>query len=422
MDPPTEGASGLGGDPSGLPISQVKRTARAILTTVVHLIALESFPHMADLLQTPLHALHLELGARMVPFAGYAMPVQYPTGLMAEHRQCREAAALFDVSHMGQLRLVGEDAAAALETLVPVDVIGLGEGKQRYAFFTNDAGGLLDDLMISRPAAGARAAFGDLFVVVNAACKDADTAHLQQHIGSRCRVEPLPDRALIALQGPLAAAALGRLNPGIDTLTFMTGGAFELNGAACFVTRSGYTGEDGFEISVPADQAEALARKLLDQPEVRPAGLGARDTLRLEGGMCLYGHDIDTTTTPVEAGLTWAIQKVRRPGGERAGGYPGAATIGAQLTGGAPRKRVGLVGLERAPVREGTALLNAEGERVGTVTSGTLAPTVNQPIAMAYLPAALATAGTEVFAEVRGKRLPMRVTAMPFNPHRYHRG
>jgi aminomethyltransferase len=376
----------------------------------------------SKLQQTPLHTLHLELGARMVPFAGYAMPVQYPAGLMAEHRQCREAAALFDVSHMGQLRLIGPEAAAALETLVPVDVIDLAPGKQRYAFFTNDQGGLLDDLMITRPPVADAADFGDLFVVVNAGCKDADIAHLRQHIGRRCEVLPLPERALLALQGPLAAQALARLNPGVSSLTFMTGGAFTLAGARCFVTRSGYTGEDGFEISVPADHAIALTRELLAQPEVKPAGLGARDTLRLEGGMCLYGHDIDTTTTPVEAGLTWAIQKVRRAGGARAGGYPGAVVIDAQLAGGATRKRVGLVGLERAPVREGTPVVAADGTALGAVTSGTLGPTVNQPVAMAYLPSAYTAPGTEVYAEVRGKRLPMRVAAMPFSPHRYHRG
>jgi aminomethyltransferase len=376
----------------------------------------------SELQQTPLHALHLELGARMVPFAGYAMPVQYPAGLMAEHRQCREAAALFDVSHMGQLRLIGPDASAALETLVPVDVIDLAPGKQRYAFFTNDQGGLLDDLMITRPPAADAADFGDLFVVVNAGCKDNDIAHLRQHIGRRCEVLPLPDRALLALQGPQAAQALARLNAGIASLTFMTGGAFTLAGSRCFVTRSGYTGEDGFEISVPAGQAIALVRELLAQPEVKPAGLGARDTLRLEGGMCLYGHDIDTTTTPVEAGLTWAIQKVRRAGGARAGGYPGAAVIDAQLASGPTRKRVGLVGLERAPVREGTPVVTADGTALGTVTSGTLGPTVNQPVAMAYLPTAYTAPGTEVHAEVRGKRLPMRVAAMPFAPHRYHRG
>ena len=368
----------------------------------------------APLLQTPLHELHLELGARMVPFAGYAMPVQYPAGILAEHRQCRDSAALFDVSHMGQLRLVGADAAAALESLLPVDVLGLGLGRQRYAFFTNSAGGLLDDLMITRRV-------DDLFLVVNAGCKEADTRHLITHIGHRCQVQPLPDLALLALQGPQAVTALARLNGGVESLTFMTGGWFALAGAQCFVTRSGYTGEDGFEISVPASHAIALARTLLGQPEVEAAGLGARDTLRLEAGLCLYGHDIDATTTPVEAGLTWAIQKVRRAGGERAGGYPGAAAIDSQLTQGAPRRRVGLVGLERAPVREGTPLVDAHGHKVGTVTSGTLGPSVGQPIAMAYVAANHAAPGAELYAELRGKRLPMKVSTMPFAPHRYKR-
>ena len=375
---------------------------------------------MSELLHTPLHALHLRLGARMVPFAGYAMPVQYPAGLMAEHRQCREKAALFDVSHMGQLKLLGADAAAALETLVPVDVMGLGEGKQRYAFFTNDSGGLLDDLMITRPAAGSR--FGDLFLIVNAGCKDADTVHLQTNIGHRCQVVPLPDRALLALQGPQAVAALSRLHPGVAQLVFMTGAEFELAGAHCFVTRSGYTGEDGFEISVAAEHAVTLAEALLAQGEVAPAGLGARDTLRLEAGLCLYGHDINETTSPIEAGLNWAVQKVRRPGGARAGGYPGAAVIESHLAGAAPSRRVGLIGLERVPVREGAAIVDAHGRKLGTVTSGTLAPTVNQPIAMAYLPLDHALPQHEVYAEVRGKRLPMRVSPMPFNPHNYFRG
>ena len=377
-------------------------------------------PSSAPLLLTPLNDLHLKLGARMVPFAGYSMPVQYPAGILAEHRQCRASAALFDVSHMGQLRLIGEDAAAALETLVPVDVVGLAEGKQRYAFFTNASGGLLDDLMITRPAAGSP--FGDLFVIVNAACKEADIRHLQTNIGHRCRVLPLPDRALLALQGPQAVTALTRLNAAVGSLTFMTGAVVTLAGAECFVTRSGYTGEDGFEISVPAGDATRLAEELLAQPEVKPAGLGARDTLRLEAGLCLYGHDIDTTTTPVEAGLSWAIQKVRRPGGAREGGYPGAAAIGTQLVAGAPSKRVGLVGLERVPVREGTPLFDAHGHKLGHVTSGTLAPTANLAVAMAYLPADHAIAQHEVYAEVRGKRLPMRVSPMPFVPHRYHRG
>lgn len=369
----------------------------------------------ASLLTTPLHALHLELGAKMVPFAGYDMPVNYPGGIIAEHKQCRESAALFDVSHMGQLRLVGPEAAAALETLVPVDIIDLAVGKQRYALFTNASGGILDDLMVTRRE-------NDLFLVVNAACKEADTRHLMTHLSHRCRVVPLPDRALLALQGPKAVDVLARMNPDVAKLTFMTGAAFELAGADCFVTRSGYTGEDGFEISVPDTHAIALARQLLAAPEVKPAGLGARDTLRLEAGLCLYGHDINDTTTPVEAGLTWAIQKVRRPGGARAGHYPGAGAIEAQLASGAAIKRAGLVGLERVPVREGVQLFDGQGHKLGHVTSGTLAPTVNQPIAMAYLAANHTAAGHQVHAEVRGKRYPMRVASMPFAPHRYHRG
>lgn len=375
-----------------------------------------------ELLHTPLHALHLKLGAKMVPFAGYAMPVNYPNGVIAEHRHCRASAALFDVSHMGQLRLAGADAAAALETLVPADIVDLAPGQQRYTFFTNASGGLLDDLMVARPAAADVAqGFGDLLLVVNAACKAADTRHLLTHIGHRCRVVPMPERALLALQGPKAVTALARLNAGVGRLVFMSGGVFELAGATCFVTRSGYTGEDGFEISVPAEGAVALAEALLGEPEVAPAGLGARDTLRLEAGLCLYGHDIDEKTTPIEAGLAWAIQKVRRAGGARAGGYPGAAAIDKQLAGGPPSKRVGLLGLERVPVREGAPIFDGHDRRLGTVTSGTLAPTVNQPIAMAYLTQNHALAHHEVYAEVRGKRVPMRVTAMPFTPHRYHR-
>ena len=367
------------------------------------------------LLHTPLHALHLELGAKMVPFAGYSMPVSYPQGILAEHRQCRESAVLFDVSHMGQLRLVGDDAAAALETLVPVDIVGLAPGKQRYALFTNDAGGILDDLMVTRRD-------DHLFLVVNAACKEADTAHLRARLSTRCLIEPLPERALLALQGPKAAAVMQRLAPELAKLTFMTGGEATIHGIACFATRSGYTGEDGFEISVAAAEAEALARALLAEPEVQAAGLGARDTLRLEAGLCLYGHDIDTTTTPVQAGLTWAIQKVRRPGGERAGGYPGADVIAAQLANGAAMKRVGLVGLERVPVREGAHIVDDTGAAVGRVTSGTVGPSVGQPIAMAYVPSALAVAGTVVHADVRGKRQPMRISPLPFAPHRYFRG
>ena len=368
----------------------------------------------ADLLRTPLYELHLELGAKMVAFAGYEMPVNYPGGIIAEHRQCRESAALFDVSHMGQLRLVGADAAAALETLVPVDVIDLAVGKQRYALFTNAAGGILDDLMIARRA-------NDLFVVVNAACKAADTKHLQTHLGHRCQVVPMPERALLALQGQKAVKALSRLAGGVAALTFMTGGPFTLAGADCFVTRSGYTGEDGFEISVPNEAAVALAKTLLSQPEVKPAGLGARDTLRLEAGLCLYGHDINEHTTPIEAGLAWSIQKVRRPGGAREGHYPGAAKIAGQLATGVQMKRVGLTGLERIPVREGATLVDGMGHKLGHVTSGTLAPTVNVPIAMAYLAANHAIINHEVFAEVRSKRQPMRVSQLPFVPPGYVR-
>jgi aminomethyltransferase len=369
----------------------------------------------ASLLKTPLHALHLELGAKMVPFAGYDMPVNYPGGIIAEHKHCRDSAALFDVSHMGQLRLVGDEATRALETLVPVDVVDLAVGKQRYALFTNASGGILDDLMITKREK-------DLFVIVNAACKEADTRHLVTHIGHRCTVQSLPDRALLALQGPKAVNALRRLQPDVARLTFMTGMEAHIAGADCFVTRSGYTGEDGFEISVPADKAVALARALLALPEVKPAGLGARDTLRLEAGLCLYGHDIDETTTPVEAGLTWAIQKVRRSGGARAGGYPGAGVIEGQLAHGASSKRAGLLGLERVPVREGATIVDAHGHKLGHVTSGTLSPSVNQPIAMAYLAANHALPHHEVYAEVRGKRQPMRVAPMPFTPHRYFRG
>ena len=368
----------------------------------------------AALLTTPLHSLHIELGAKMVAFGGYDMPVQYKTGVMAEHKHTRAAAGLFDVSHMGQLRLVGAQASAALETLVPVDVIDLGMFKQRYALFTNEAGGILDDLMIARRP-------DDLFVVVNAGCKVADIAYLQARIGSQCQVIPMPERALLALQGPLAVTALARLNPAVAALTFMTGGFFELDGIATFLTRSGYTGEDGFEISVAGDQAQSLARKLLQQPEVLPIGLGARDSLRLEAGLCLYGHDINVETSPIEASLSWAIQKVRRPGGARAGGYPGAAVIEAQLAQGPARKRVGLISSERMPVREGAQLVAADGCPLGIVTSGTLGPSVNQPVAIAYLQAEQANIGAQVFALVRDKRTPMTVTAMPFTPNRYFR-
>ena len=375
----------------------------------------------APLLKTPLNSLHVELGARMVPFAGYSMPVQYPAGLMAEHLHTRSSAGLFDVSHMGQLRLVGPDAAAAFETLMPVDVIDLAPGKQRYGLLLNDEGGIIDDLMFfNRDVAGG----GDLFVIVNGACKVGDIAHIQNKIGSRCEVIPMPEMALLALQGPLAVNALQRLSPGVEKLVFMTGGDFSVAGCDCFITRSGYTGEDGFEISVPAVQADTLARALLAQPEVKPVGLGARNSLRLEAGLCLYGQDIDTTTTPVEASLNWAMQKVRRTGGARAGGFPGADKILAQLADPASlsRKRVALIASTRVPVREPAALENMDGQVVGQVTSGLLSPTLNQPIALAYVQPDYAVVGTELFAMVRGKPVPMKVAATPFVPTRYHRG
>ncbi|EKO3394821.1 glycine cleavage system aminomethyltransferase GcvT [Vibrio fluvialis] len=369
-----------------------------------------------ELLITPLHALHLEVGAKMVPFAGYDMPVQYALGVKKEHLHTREAAGLFDVSHMGQLRLHGEGAAAALETLVPVDVVDLSEGKQRYAFFTNEQGGILDDLMVAN--------LGDhLFVVVNAACKEQDINHLQAHLPSGVELEIIDDRALLALQGPKAAEVLARLQPAVADMLFMDIQQVQIDGIDCIVSRSGYTGEDGYEISVPADKAETLARTLTAFDEVEWIGLGARDSLRLECGLCLYGHDLDETTTPVEASLLWAIQPVRRTGGAREGGFPGADIILSQIaTKDVSRKRVGLVGQTKAPVREGTELFDAEGAKIGIVTSGTAGPTAGIPVSMAYVRADLSAIGTEVFAEVRGKMLPMLVEKMPFVPQRYYRG
>jgi aminomethyltransferase len=345
------------------------------------------------------------------------MPVQYPAGLVAEHHHTRNAAGLFDVSHMGQLRLTGPDAAAAFESLMPVDVMGLGINKQRYGLLLNDEGGIIDDLMFVNRGE-------DIFVIVNGACKHGDLAHIQQRIGSRCTIEPQFDRALLALQGPQAVTALQRLLPGVEQLVFMTGMAFNLDGADLYITRSGYTGEDGFEISLPAHAAEAFARTLLAQPEVKPIGLGARNSLRLEAGLCLYGNDINTTTTPVEAGLNWAMQKVRRTGGARAGGFPGADKILSQLDGTSPAKRlrVGLVGLERVPVREHVELHNDAGQKVGEVTSGLLAPTADQPVALAYVQAEYAASGTRLNAMVRGKAVPMQVSPLPFVPNRYFRG
>jgi aminomethyltransferase len=370
---------------------------------------------------TPLHALHLARGAKMVPFAGYDMPVQYAAGVLKEHLHTRSAAGLFDVSHMGQIALRArsgrvEDAALALERLVPQDIVAVAPGRQRYAQFTNENGGLLDDLMVAN--------FGDhLFVVVNAACKQADEAHLRAHLSDSCTIEVLADRALIALQGPKAESALAKLGVDVSAMKFMDAGPRRIGAFDCFVSRSGYTGEDGFEISVPAADAEAFVTQLLENPDVLPIGLGARDSLRLEAGLCLYGHDIDTTTTPVEAALEWSVQKSRRNGGARAGGFPGAARILAQFDAGAARRRVGLKAEGRAPVREGALLFAdaASTEPVGKVTSGGFGPSLNAPVAMGYVPSPLAAIGTTVFAEVRGQRLPMKVSSTPFVPNTYKR-
>ncbi|MFI3276870.1 glycine cleavage system aminomethyltransferase GcvT [Vibrio sp.] len=368
------------------------------------------------LLSTPLHQSHIDAGAKMVPFAGYAMPVQYPLGVKKEHLHTREQAGLFDVSHMGQLLLTGEGAAEFLETLVPVDVVGLEVGKQRYAFFTNEQGGIEDDLMIANLGEA-------LFIVVNAACKEQDIAHIRRHLPQSLELTVTEDRALLALQGPKAAEVLARYAPSVADMVFMDVAPIELQGVDCIVSRSGYTGEDGYEISVPNAQAQALAAALTQEREVEWIGLGARDSLRLECGLCLYGHDLDTTTTPVEASLLWAIQPVRRRGGEREGGFPGAEIVLDQIvTKQVERKRVGLVGQTKAPVREGTELFDADNNKIGVVTSGTAGPNAGKPVSMAYIQMAFTPLGTEVFASVRGKSLPMTVEKMPFVPQRYYRG
>ncbi|MBB4187413.1 aminomethyltransferase [Sinorhizobium terangae] len=376
---------------------------------------------ISHLKHTPLNALHLSLGARMVPFAGYDMPVQYPEGVLKEHLHTRAAAGLFDVSHMGQIIVRPrsgriEDAALALEKLVPVDVLGLAEGRQRYGLFTNDEGGILDDLMITN--------LGDhLFLVVNAACKDADFEHLKKGLGDTCEVTMLDDRALVALQGPRAEAVLCELWADVASMRFMDVAEADLHDVACIISRSGYTGEDGFEISIPVTSAVDVTQRLLEHPDVMPIGLGARDSLRLEAGLCLYGNDIDTGTTPVEAALEWAIQKSRRSGGVRAGGFPGAERILAEFANGAKRRRVGLKPEGRAPVRGGANVFaDAEGKiAVGAVTSGGFGPSVDGPVAVGYVDAAQAGNGTKLYAEVRGKYLPLTVTALPFVKQTYKR-
>ncbi|MHA1113094.1 MAG: glycine cleavage system aminomethyltransferase GcvT [Alphaproteobacteria bacterium] len=362
--------------------------------------------------ESPLSALHAELGAKMVPFAGYNMPLQYGAGIVAEHLHTRAGAALFDVSHMGQIALRGEGAAGALETLVPGDIRDLAPGALRYTLLTDDKGGILDDLMVTNED-------GHLFLVVNAARKQDDLAHLARALGGRCDVEPMFSRALLALQGPAAAAALARHAPECLGLGFMNGRSMPVAGFPCLVSRSGYSGEDGFEISVAADDAQALARRLLAEPEVAPAGLGARDSLRLEAGLCLYGHDIDETTTPIEAGLAWSIGKRRRA----EGGFPGAETILAQLRDGPARRRVGIRPEGRVIAREGSEIVDPDGRPLGQVTSGTFGPTVKGPIAMGYMrtEGAAPAEGTEIRVMVRGRERPAQIAALPFVAHRYHR-
>ena len=371
---------------------------------------------MSELSKTPLYDLHIELGGKMVPFAGFEMPVQYPLGVKKEHVHTRDHAGLFDVSHMGQVKLTGENAAAELEKLVPVDIIDLPAGKQRYALFTNDEGGIMDDLMVTN--------YGDhLYVVVNAACKEQDIAHMRANLGEGVELEVLDDRALVALQGPEAAQALSRICPEVNELVFMDSRHIAIDGVDCFVSRSGYTGEDGYEISIPSADADRLCRLFLAQPEVEFIGLGARDSLRLESGLCLYGHDLDPTTTPIEGSLIWAISKCRRADGERAGGFPGADKILDQIANkNYSRKRVGLIASGKAPIREGAELVNAEGEKIGIVTSGSFGPTVGKPVAMGYVETAYSSLETEVFALVRGKQLPMVVSKAPFIEQRYYRG
>ncbi len=365
--------------------------------------------------KTPLYDLHEELGGKLVPFAGYLLPVQYPGGIIKEHNQTRAEASLFDVSHMGQVRLHGAEAAAALESLVPVDVIGLEPGQQRYALLTNERGGIDDDLMVTNA--------GDhLMVIVNAACKVRDVEHMKRHLAGRCDVEVLEDRALLAVQGPKAGEVLTRLAPETAAMVFMTAGPINVAGIECFAARAGYTGEDGFELSVAAAQAEELARLLLEQPEVEAAGLGARDSLRLEAGLCLHGNDIDSTTTPVEASLLWALSKVRRADGARAGGYIGDKVVLEQIANGVERKRVGLLPLGRAPVREGAELVDGDGQTVGRVTSGCFGPTLKAPVAMGYVRFGLHKSGTELKAIVRGKPQPVKIAKMPFVEQRYYRG
>lgn len=369
------------------------------------------------LLKTPLYDLHVEMGAKMVPFAGYSMPVQYPLGVLKEHNQTREQAGLFDVSHMGQAWLIGDDVAGALETILPADIKGLTPGQQRYSQLLNDEGGILDDLMVTRPADPKLT--DRMFVVVNAGCKGQDFAHITAKIGDQVKIERLEDRALLALQGPASPKVAARLfGDSVLTQPFMSQYLLSCDGVECLVSRAGYTGEDGYEISIPEADAEAIARKLLAEPEVEAIGLGARDSLRLEGGLCLYGHDIDTTTTPVEAVLMWSIAKRRR----EEGGFPGHGVIMQQLADKPTRKRIGIKPEGRAPAREGTIIADDAGNEIGVITSGGFGPTIGGPVAMGYVATEFAVADTKVSLMVRGKAMPATVTKMPFVPAGFYRG
>lgn len=365
--------------------------------------------------KTPLFELHEQYGAKMTEFAGFAMPIHYRNGILREHTHTREAASLFDVSHMGQLTVSGKDAAAMLERLLPVDLVGLKENRQRYALITNQRGGIIDDLMVTN-------AGDSFFLVINASRKERDLAHFESNLKGDCKLSLLEDRALVAIQGPRAAAAMKRVAPESGELLFMQARRLQVAGIDCFVSRSGYTGEDGFEISIPPDAALDLAAALMSDDDVLPAGLGARDTLRLEAGLCLFGQDIDEDTTPVEADLKWALSKARRPGGARAGGYPGFETIARQLESGADRVRVGIRPEGRAPVRAETELVDKSGKKVGKITSGGYGASVGGPVAMAYVETSYASENTRLDAMVRGKSRPVRVAKLPFVRPRYYRG
>jgi aminomethyltransferase len=396
-------------------ISQVPMTEGApmVRVCVLTVLTLEQMMGEQDRnsLKTPLYSLHEELGGKMVPFANYLMPVQYPLGVMAEHKHTREHAGLFDVSHMGQVVITGDGADVWLETLVPGNIIDLKPGRIRYTMFTNEDGGILDDLMITKRD-------NDMFMVVNAACKEQDIAHMRAHLPDHLKLNELTDRALIALQGPMAATVISRFASEAKEQNFMSYLEAKIDGVTCFISRCGYTGEDGHEISIPADRAEDICRLLLSEPEVEVIGLGARDSLRLEAGLCLYGHDITVKTTPIEGALEWSIGKRRR----EQGGFPGADKILDQITNkNIKKRRVGILPDGRAPAREGTQVLDARDNVIGEITSGGFGPTFGGPIAMGYIKTEFSEKGTKVYLAVRKKKLEARVDIMPFVPQQYFR-